>query len=308
MLDHSEFYEATGVPAAFRTIRRLRGWSGFICLLSSTAVLGLLLIRPVILSNFQYLNPSLIVLFFHRADIFYVSVLGLGLISTGALLYNILTPRWGAESRPIRETEALGRSRDVSEYFNSTTVDAAPELHHQVRATISRIDHELDALAIRVKLNLVIGILLALIGLTALGYLVITLPKIDPTTSSPWWYLAEFAPKLSFVLLIDIFAYFFLNLYKGTLGDVKYFQNELTNYESRTLALSAAISKSDAKTTAAVILELSKTERNYMKKDFTNLDLERAKAEQQGINDILKHVASIVKVGSGGASKSKEKE
>jgi hypothetical protein len=301
MSDGSEFFDLK-MPPAIRILRQLRGWPGFICLLASTAVFGLLLIRPLILSNFQYLNPSLIVLFFRRADIFYVSVLVLALISTGALLYNVLTPRWSA-SPPVGENVLF---RQMPTYLDTAPIDTPPDLHHQVRATISRINRELDALAIRVKLNLIIGILLAIVGLTALGYLVITLPRIDPKSSSPWWYLAEFAPKLSFVLLIDIFAYFFLNLYKATLGDVKYFQNELTNYESRTLALSAAVGKSDAKTAAAVILELSKTERNYMKKDFTNLDLERAKAEQQGISDILKHVASIVKIGTGGKAGDKE--
>ncbi|HEV7428245.1 MAG TPA: hypothetical protein VGQ46_17960 [Thermoanaerobaculia bacterium] len=58
-------------------------------------------------------------------------------------------------------------------------------------------------------------------------------------------YIIPFLPRLSLVLLIEVFAYFFLGLYKVSLFDVKYIQNEITVVEFRVLALKAAIVTSD---------------------------------------------------------------
>jgi len=41
-------------------------------------------------------------------------------------------------------------------------------------------------------------------------------------------------------MLIELFAYFFLKLYKSDLSEIKYFQNELTNVEMRYAAVRLA--------------------------------------------------------------------
>lgn len=42
--------------------------------------------------------------------------------------------------------------------------------------------------------------------------------------------------------MIELFAYFFLSLYRTSLQKIKYFQNELTNIEAKQIALRAALS------------------------------------------------------------------
>jgi len=214
---------------------------------------------------------------------------------------------------PIAQTEAVVLNTDAGpadgiavnpEPYESITKppekqSISPETY--IRQTTDRLKDELDALSYRVKLNLVIGILTTISGAALLAYFVIVKQPPIKEFSSPSWYLAEFVPRLSIVLLIEVFAYFFLKLYKATLSDVKYFQNELTNFECRALALASAVERNDAKSIAAVIMELSKTERNFISKNLTTLDLERSKAEQQSLADVLKHVASIVESGTGGS-------
>ena len=96
------------------------------------------------------------------------------------------------------------------------------------------------------------------------------------------------------VILIEVFAYFFLRLYKTGLGEIKYFQNELTNVEVRALALRSALDHADAATSAAILLKLSDTERNYLKKDETTPDLERAKAQHDAVESVLERLAKLL--------------
>lgn len=65
-----------------------------------------------------------------------------------------------------------------------------------------------------------------------------TTPELAP-------YMMSFLPRLSLVLLIELFAYFFLGLYKTGLVDLKYLQNEMTTVEVRSLAMQAAVVTSD---------------------------------------------------------------
>lgn len=161
----------------------------------------------------------------------------------------------------------------------------------QCKATIGRLKEELFSLSKRGNLNLSIGIMITVVGLGLLGIFVISFEpiKIDLTT-----FLIEFFPRISLVLLIEIFAYFFLSLYKASLSEIKYFQNEVTSMESKYLALQVAIESDDLKNIAHVVEQLSKSERNFiLEKGQTTVDLERSNNEQQATNDILGKISSI---------------
>ena len=83
------------------------------------------------------------------------------------------------------------------------------------------------------------------------------------SASDPVWYVVQFLPRLTLVVLIEIFAYFFLRLYKSSLGEIKYFQNEITNIEAKALALQAAELAGDKESTASIINRLADTDRNF---------------------------------------------
>ena len=88
--------------------------------------------------------------------------------------------------------------------------------------------------------------------------------------------------RVSIALFIQTFAYFFLRLYKTSLEDIKYYQNEITNIESRWLALATAKDKPEFIKPA--IDSLLKTERNFVLKkgESTLRSGARAPGEERG--------------------------
>jgi hypothetical protein len=164
-------------------------------------------------------------------------------------------------------------------------------VENQYSDTISRLKEELFSLSKRGNLNLSIGIMITIVGLGLLGMFVMSFgsPKADVSE-----FFIEFFPRISLVLLIEIFAFFFLSLYKSSLSEIKYFQNEVTSMESKYLALKVAMESGDAKNVTHVIEQLAKSERNFiLEKGQTTVDLERVKSDQQATNDILGKVANI---------------
>jgi len=69
----------------------------------------------------------------------------------------------------------------------------------------------------------------------------------------PWIFLEHFLPRVSLVILVEVFAYFFLRLYKESLDDIKYFQTEITRVEMKTLALTVATELKDSEATRMLL-------------------------------------------------------
>lgn len=165
----------------------------------------------------------------------------------------------------------------------------AVEYRRLYRLTMERLRSEIQALGRRGNLNLIIGTLTTVTGLFMLGYMVFS-SSIDP--KEPWSIAAYYIPRLSLILFIEIFAYFFLRLYKSSLQEIKYFQNELTNTELKLLAFEAAIESADSETVRNVLITLSKTERNFvLDKGQTTVELEKEKVEQSTMKEIVKALA-----------------
>ena len=125
--------------------------------------------------------------------------------------------------------------------------------------TLRRIYKEISALSRRGTLNLVLGVVTAVSGIALLSYVV--LGKASPSAT-----IADFAivflPRLSIVVIIEVFAYFFLRLYKASLDEIKFFQNEATNIEFHFTALLTALKEEDAALLKDVVHAFIRTERN----------------------------------------------
>lgn len=170
--------------------------------------------------------------------------------------------------------------------------DQLKEVESVFQKTLERLYSEISALSRRGNLNLSLGILTTIIGLAILGYFVL---EIDTIPEDKMAFIAHFIPRLSLVILIEVFAYFFLKLYKSSLSEIKYFQNEMTNAEAKLTALKCSIMTSDTKTTSAVILALSNTERNsVLEKGQTTAEIEKSKIEQQNISTISSRVSNLL--------------
>ncbi|EKL2588920.1 hypothetical protein QQW52_001435 [Escherichia coli] len=103
-------------------------------------------------------------------------------------------------------------------------------------------------------------------------------------------------PRVMLVVFVEVFAYFFLRLYKNGLAEIKYFQNELTNVESKLAAVEFSFITNNPDGLRTSIESLSKTERNFiLDKGQTTVELERAKSESELTRNIIKTIPAFFK-------------
>lgn len=152
---------------------------------------------------------------------------------------------------PLTPDQRAGLVEEVRSFINAEAAgdllaklreDLASQQEHlrkdlfEVRAesVSARLRKELASLERRGNVNLVLGGAATLVGLGLLGYFVVG-ANVDMRSVPS--LLAHYLPRITLVLFIQVFAYFFLKLYKASLLDIKYYQNELTSHESRVLAV-----------------------------------------------------------------------
>ena len=182
----------------------------------------------------------------------------------------------------------------VSIEKNQTVPQLKKELEEQYKTTIYRLTLELSALSRRGNLNLILGILTAVAGISLLGYFVYKLPMPTPGENF-LTFTAYFIPRVSVVLLVEIFSYFFLRLYSTSLIEIKYFQNEITNLEAKFLALRTALHSKKENLVGNVIDELARTERNaIIRKGETTAAIERSRAEKDSVASISKTLTKAI--------------
>jgi hypothetical protein len=181
----------------------------------------------------------------------------------------------------LRDSVAAAYSRDRRE----------KELLDRMNESRARLMRELDSLSRRGNLNLALGAVTTIVGLVLLGLSVFSELSLSKDL---WTFVSHFVPRLTLVLMIELFAYFFLSLYKGSLSEIKYFQNELTNVEARQMALRAAIDSGDQAATAAILTKLADTDRNHiLTKDQTTVELEKVRIEREGRGDLAKYLSEL---------------
>jgi hypothetical protein len=164
--------------------------------------------------------------------------------------------------------------------------------------TKNRLLKEMDELSRRTNLNLALGTVTTIVAGIGLIFMVVLSPvHFDATNMNayPWLVVAHYLPRLSLIVFAEIFAYFFLRLYKASLPEAKFYQNEITNIEMRLTALKASLLMENSESLAVVVQGLSRMERNIPAK----LEKMGAKSEKPGEIDeryILETVAGLLKI------------
>jgi hypothetical protein len=147
------------------------------------------------------------------------------------------------------------------------------ELRTLAERTRVRLLTEIAALSKRSNLNLVIGILTTGAAISLLAYIVLSTEVVVPDWRA---LIPGYVLRLSLVAFIEVFAFFFLRMYRANLYDIKYFQNELTNVEVQCLALEAALQHADVDAIRGVLGQLGTTERNsILRKGETTVEVSR---------------------------------
>ncbi|MBX3390372.1 MAG: hypothetical protein KF691_13060 [Phycisphaeraceae bacterium] len=153
-----------------------------------------------------------------------------------------------------------------------------------------RLSAELIALTRRNGINLVVGATVALGGIVLLG---ISAMSHDPKAPINEW-LVNMAPRITLATLIELFAFFFLRLYRAGLYDIRFIHNELSTLQSR-FAATGVILFHEGKSAGSKAVEcLATTERNgILSKGQTTVDLERSRLDADEMRIILRELQQL---------------
>ena len=174
------------------------------------------------------------------------------------------------------------------------------------RNSVERLKREISDLRLRSNINLLIGMLITAGGLWLLWSTVSMLDASDllkalasegQESNNKFFknLILPVIPRVMLVVFVEVFAYFFLRLYRNGLSEIKYFQNELTNIESKLTAAEFAFVTKNEDALKLAIESLSRTERNFvLEKGQTTVELERAKADSQFSKELVKLIPSLL--------------
>lgn len=159
---------------------------------------------------------------------------------------------------------------------------------------LKRLSNQTVVLGERANRNLYVGILSALIGVGALGFLIFT--NFNQQAASSYLELLQrYLPQLTAVLIIQFIAFYFLRLYAGTLNEIRFVQNEITNVELKFVALHLALASKEIETIKSILCDLSSTERNFiLEKGQTTTEIEKERADSVGMAATVAAAAELI--------------
>ncbi|MCO8044620.1 hypothetical protein NI467_04530 [Acinetobacter bohemicus] len=206
-----------------------------------------------------------------------------------------------ASTLQITENEKREILKNLKTQFDENlTTDLIVSIENKVKIkkleditekSFDRIKDEISSLNRRGTVNLFIGITLSLLGVL---YLILTMSNTIYFTDIEK-LIPYLVPRALMVIFIEFFSFFFLNLYRKSLEEIKYFQNELTNLEAKYLGLTLAKESGNFKLLSNALDHLLKTERNFiLKKDETTIELEKNKIEAQSSNSTIQALKDII--------------
>jgi len=162
---------------------------------------------------------------------------------------------------------------------------------------VKSLSTERGTITTRTFTNLVFGAAIALFGAYWLIDIVASI-KFEPGDENWQLQVFSFAARLSVVIMIQVFAYFFLNLYRSGLQEIKYYRNEMTNALSKQAGIRAALVSKEKAAISHAIKRLMDTERNFiLKKGESTMFLDHERIERETDNQLAEIIASSVKTG-----------
>lgn len=167
------------------------------------------------------------------------------------------------------------------------------------KETEDRIKTEILNLKKWARVNLIIGVLITVAGLGTLFAFIkwgeddfgkaidsVTLAKL-----SLYWI-----SKLSLVILIEVFALFFLRVYKENMETIKYYHNELTSIESRKKALLFSILHGCKEDVSQSLSTMNLIDRNFvLHKEQTTVELEKIKIINVTLKEQIDNLWGLIK-------------
>lgn len=138
---------------------------------------------------------------------------------------------------------------------------SSEQLFELLDACRERLEGEVDALTKRGTLNLIVGTVLSGLVLVVLGEMSYSAVTEKPPET---WAAAgtSYLPRLSLAVFIQIFAFFFLKIYRATLSEIKYFHNEITTVDMTCAAFTDGLRIGDKKVQGDVVRAVAAIDKN----------------------------------------------
>jgi hypothetical protein len=152
-------------------------------------------------------------------------------------------------------------SDDLERRFAANAVEQfhIAYIRRSLEGSALRLRAEIAALSRRGNLNLVIGTLTTAMAVSLLAYMVLNAEVKFTDLSS---LLSHYIPRVTTVAFIEVFSFFFLKLYRSSLADIRFYQNELTNLSLHGVALETALLSKEPGAYSVVAEYLLKVDRN----------------------------------------------
>ncbi|EEY77380.1 hypothetical protein HMPREF0012_00249 [Acinetobacter calcoaceticus RUH2202] len=201
------------------------------------------------------------------------------------------------KNRILRNLEVKMESESNKEYIENLKSNIKNNFfeeffNERIERSVDRLRNEKNSAFIRGNFNLMIGVVISILG----GIIAYAFIQKLPTAITIIELFSYTLPRLSFFILIIFLAFFFLNLYRKSMDDIKYYQNEITNLEAKYLSLQIAKSMNNHKLLSSILEQLMKTERNFvLEKDQSTIDLEKERLSSDNANNTLKTITDIFK-------------
>lgn len=202
----------------------------------------------------------------------------------GELIRNNASPKVsvaiGAEIKGEIVDGLIATARDsLSSFIRQETFKAAAErnikdtqfteISKEFQSVILGYKQEMAGWRRNANINLIIGLACAIGGILVMWQTLIYIQlAIQSDGNSPinWNDFYRFVARFGLVILIESVAFFFLKLYREDRAMIRYFRNEITNLESRALALKTSITFAQPDNLGKLLIALMATERNFVLK------------------------------------------
>ncbi|MFP5302985.1 hypothetical protein R2R70_17400 [Cobetia sp. SIMBA_158] len=212
------------------------------------------------------------------------------------------------ESTLERDIKKLSEKRlAIEDKLQSRTADdieddsSLDKMRLLIKVMTSRLENEITQLSRRGDIYIIIGSVLTI----AAGYILyLSMGGLQYSGNDVRGVYAlgftkhellVMSVKISIVFFVEIFAFYYLRLYREIIKDVKYYRNEITNIEARLLALYAIDSSKQSEALNGLVDELSKVERNFViDKKHTTVELEKSKHDSNVMVSAIEKVTKLI--------------
>ncbi|TOK86950.1 hypothetical protein CGI08_23320 [Vibrio parahaemolyticus] len=201
-----------------------------------------------------------------------------------------------------KEAEEVLESGKTTERQESK--DKASRTIELVSSFTNRLKQEIEVLSRRANIYIVLGSGITLFAGAILFFIVNDIANIisvrksesaNLVTNQDWFSLVS---RFSIVVFVEIFAFYYLRLYRNMMDNIKFYQNEITNIEMKLMAAQTvqSLNVQNDQALNTLISSLSNTERNFViDKGKTTVDIESRKLDNSITNSVFNNVHKLTK-------------